>query len=191
MNSSGQLHHSPPTQPPRKESNPCQIKSSMSPPEPARSIAAPATGSAFWPRARIRTEAVSSSRVWRHREEARHRTSITSKTKSFYLLAGNVTFWAGGQTIHAKPGDFIHIPRGTVHSLKNEWTVTGRVRVIISPARRAGGQQFFEESFILTTDRNATPPPPETAWSGFNRPDAARFRNGSNDPASEFLRNPL
>ena len=43
--------------------------------------------------------------------------------ESFYILEGNITFHAGGQTIHAKPGDFIHIPRGTVHSLKNEGTV--------------------------------------------------------------------
>ena len=40
--------------------------------------------------------------------------------ESFYILEGTATFQAGGQTIHAKPGDFIHIPRGTVHSLRND-----------------------------------------------------------------------
>src|SRR5262245_9091227 len=36
--------------------------------------------------------------------------------ESFHILEGSATFQAGGQTIHAKPGDFVHIPRGTVHS---------------------------------------------------------------------------
>ena len=78
--------------------------------------------------------------------------------ESFYLLEGTATFQAGGQTIHAKPGDFIHIPRGTVHSLKNEGTVPGRALVIMSPAGPTGLQKFFEESFYPTTDRSASPP---------------------------------
>ena len=32
--------------------------------------------------------------------------------ETFYVLEGNATFQAGGQTIYAKPGDCIHIPRG-------------------------------------------------------------------------------
>ena len=79
--------------------------------------------------------------------------------ESFYILEGSVTFQAGGQTIHAKPGDFIHVPRGTVHSFKNEGTVPARALVIISPAGPTGMQQFFEESFHPTTDRAASPPP--------------------------------
>lgn len=78
--------------------------------------------------------------------------------ESFYLLEGNATFWAGGQTIHAKPGDFIHIPRGTVHSIRNDSDKPARALVIISPAGPKGMQQFFEEAFTPTTDRDATPP---------------------------------
>jgi quercetin dioxygenase-like cupin family protein len=96
--------------------------------------------------------------------------------ESFYLLEGNVTFWAGGQTIHAKPGEFIHIPRGTVHSLKNEGTVPGRALIIISPAVPTGVQQFFEESFTPTTDPNAAPPPINEEI--MNRMMAAAARNG-------------
>jgi quercetin dioxygenase-like cupin family protein len=79
--------------------------------------------------------------------------------ESFYILEGKITFHAGGQTIHGKSGDFICIPRGTVHSLKNEGTVPGRALVIMSPAGPTGLQQFFEESFYPTTDPNAAPPP--------------------------------
>jgi quercetin dioxygenase-like cupin family protein len=107
-----------------------------------------------------------------------------SEDESFYMLEGSATFQAGGQTIHAKPGDFIHVPRGMVHSIKNEDTVPAKALIIISPAGPKGMQQFFEESFTPTTDRNATPPPiteelvnrmmaraRETAWSGSTLPD--------------------
>ena len=78
--------------------------------------------------------------------------------ETFYMLEGTVTFQAAGQTIHAKPGDCIHIPRGTVHSLKNEGTTPGRALVVISPAGPTGMQQFFEESFTPTSDPSASPP---------------------------------
>jgi quercetin dioxygenase-like cupin family protein len=78
--------------------------------------------------------------------------------ESFYVLEGTVTFQAGDQTIRAKPGDFIHIPRGTVHSVKSDSDQPVRALVIISPAGPMGMQQFFEESFTPTTDPSATPP---------------------------------
>ena len=96
--------------------------------------------------------------------------------ESFYVLEGSATFQAGGQTIHAKPGDFIHIPRGTIHSLTNEGTVPGRVLVTMSPAGPTGLQQFFEESFTPTTDRTA-PLPPITEEL-MKRMMAAAARNG-------------
>jgi quercetin dioxygenase-like cupin family protein len=81
------------------------------------------------------------------------------EAESFYMLEGAATFQAGGKTIHAKPGDFIHVPRGVVHSIKNEGEVPARALVIVSPAGPTGMQQFFEESFTPATDRAATPPP--------------------------------
>lgn len=81
------------------------------------------------------------------------------EAESFYILEGAATFTAGGKTICAKPGDFIHIPRHVVHSIKNEGTVPARAVVIISPAGPTGMQKFFEESFTPTPDGNATPPP--------------------------------
>jgi quercetin dioxygenase-like cupin family protein len=99
-----------------------------------------------------------------------------SEDESFYLLEGSATFQAGGQTIHARPGDFIHIPRGVVHSIKNEGTVPARAVVIISPAGPTGMQQFFEESFTPATDRSASPPPVTEAI--VKRMIAAAARNG-------------
>ena len=96
--------------------------------------------------------------------------------ESFYILEGTATFRAGGQTIHAKPGDFIHIPRGTVHSLRNDGDVPARALIVISPAGPTGMQQFFEEAFYPTTDRSASPPP--ITKELVRRMMAAAARNG-------------
>jgi quercetin dioxygenase-like cupin family protein len=96
--------------------------------------------------------------------------------ESFYILEGTATFQAGGQTIHAKPGDFIHIPRGTVHSLRNDGDVPARALIIISPARPTGMQQFFEEAFYPTKDRAAALPP--ITEELVKRMIAAAARNG-------------
>src|SRR5262249_19296484 len=78
--------------------------------------------------------------------------------ESFYMLEGTVTFQADGRTFQAFPGDFVHIPRGTVHSFRNDGKVDGKALVVISPAGPAGLQRFFEESFYPATDRSTTPP---------------------------------
>ena len=96
--------------------------------------------------------------------------------ESFYVLEGTATFQAGGQTIHAKQGDFIHIPRGTVHSLRNDGKVPARALIVISPAGPAGMQRFFEESFYPATDRSAAPPP--VTEELVRRMTAAAARNG-------------
>jgi len=96
--------------------------------------------------------------------------------ESFYMLEGTATFQAAGQTIHAKPGDFIHISCGTVHSFRNDGDVPAKALIIISPAGPTGMQQFFEESFTPTTDRSASPPP--ISEELMKRMMAAAARNG-------------
>ncbi len=43
--------------------------------------------------------------------------------ESFHLLRGTLTIQAGGKTLNASPGDFVHIPRGMVHSFQNTGNV--------------------------------------------------------------------
>ena len=99
-----------------------------------------------------------------------------NEDECFYVLEGTATFQAEGQTIHAKQGDFIHIPRGTVHSLKNEGKVPTRFLIVTSPAGPTGMQQFVEESFYPTTNQSASPPP--ITEELVNRMLAAAARNG-------------
>ena len=102
--------------------------------------------------------------IHRHQEE------------SFYILEGTITIQAGGQTFQASPGDFIHIPRGTVHSFRNDGKVDAKALVIVSPAGPAGLEKFFEESFYPATDRSA--PPPLITEELMGRMMASAARNG-------------
>jgi quercetin dioxygenase-like cupin family protein len=77
--------------------------------------------------------------------------------ESFYLLQGTLTIHAAGRTYEASPGDFVHVPRGTVHSFKNNGTVDAKLLTTVSPAGSAGLEQFFAESFYPATERSASP----------------------------------
>ena len=39
--------------------------------------------------------------------------------ESFYVREGTLAIRMGDRTVNAAPGDFVHIPRGTVHCFKN------------------------------------------------------------------------
>ena len=77
--------------------------------------------------------------------------------EAFFLLQGSVALVVGEQIIHAGPGDFVHIPRQTVHTFQNNGTETVRMLAIFSPA---GMEGWFAEAYGPALDRTATPPPP-------------------------------
>ncbi|MDB5270794.1 MAG: hypothetical protein JWP58_3834 [Hymenobacter sp.] len=66
--------------------------------------------------------------------------------ESFYVLDGQITYRAGGETLVATTGSFVWIPRGTVHSFKvdsptatllNSYTPAGFEQVIIHGGKAA------------------------------------------------------
>jgi quercetin dioxygenase-like cupin family protein len=63
--------------------------------------------------------------------------------ETFYLLEGRVDFRLGDETITAGPGDFVNVPRGTVHCFHNSGTETARMVLTFTPA---GIEGFFEEA---------------------------------------------
>lgn len=79
--------------------------------------------------------------------------------ESFYLLEGTLTIQVAGRAYQASPGDFVHIPRGTVHSFRNNGLVDAKLLTTVSPAGPAGLDRFFAEAFYPATDRSAAPPP--------------------------------
>jgi hypothetical protein len=63
----------------------------------------------------------------------------TREKETFYVLEGNVEFLLGEQTVVAGPGDFVNVPRGTVHRFQNTGTATARIILIFT---RALGDQI-------------------------------------------------
>ncbi len=75
--------------------------------------------------------------------------------EQFYVVERELTYWVGDQTFQLSAGDFVHIPRKTVHSFKNGPT-PAKLVATFSPA---GIEKFFQEIGEPVKDRSASPPP--------------------------------
>lgn len=75
--------------------------------------------------------------------------------EQFYVMDGEFTFWVGDQTIHATAGDFICVPRQTVHSFRNERDTSGNLFITFSPA----GIEALFMTLGIPVDDPAGPPP--------------------------------
>ena len=62
--------------------------------------------------------------------------------ESFYLLDGTLNVTLGEKKVKATTGDFVQIPRGTVHTFRNTGSTTARMLLLFSPA---GMEKYFEE----------------------------------------------
>ncbi len=62
----------------------------------------------------------------------------------------------GDALVMAKSGDFVNIPRGTMHRFKNVGADTARMIATFVPA---GMERYFEEVFPAAEDRTAAAPP--------------------------------
>ncbi len=76
--------------------------------------------------------------------------------ETFYLAEGNLEMLLGDKTVAAQAGDFVNIPKGTVHRFKNVGSGTAKMIVTFVPA---GMEKYFAEVFPKAKDRTATPPP--------------------------------
>ena len=66
----------------------------------------------------------------------------TREEEGFYVLEGELVFWASGERVLAGPGTFINIPKGVVHHFKNESDRTARLVFFFVPA---GLEKMFEK----------------------------------------------
>lgn len=80
--------------------------------------------------------------------------------EAFYMLAGTVTLTIGDRTIVAGPGDFVHIPRQTVHAFTNNGQETVKMLAVFSPA---GMEGWFAAAYEPAPDRVSAPPPASAA----------------------------
>jgi quercetin dioxygenase-like cupin family protein len=75
--------------------------------------------------------------------------------ETFYILEGECRLLLDDEWITAGVGDFIHVPRGTVHRFHNQDTETMRMIVTFTPA---GIENFFHETLEPTLDPTADIP---------------------------------
>ncbi len=71
----------------------------------------------------------------------------------FVVLVGEVDFEVGGRTFSAKPGDFVHVPRRTIH----RFTVTSSTATMIATFSPAGEEQAFIDASVPITAEHQAP----------------------------------
>jgi quercetin dioxygenase-like cupin family protein len=99
----------------------------------------------------------------------------TREDETFYVLKGNVEFLLGEQRVVAGPGDFVNVPRGTVHRFQNTGTETARIILTFTPA---GIEHWFEETLERAPNEARPEDVPDNIEEVAARYDAAAPRYG-------------
>jgi quercetin dioxygenase-like cupin family protein len=89
--------------------------------------------------------------------------------ETFYLVEGQIEFQLGDETVTAGPGDFVNVPRGTVHCFRNAGGETARMVLTFTPA---GMERFFEET-LETAPNDAVDAPDNIAEVAVRYEEAA------------------
>ena len=76
--------------------------------------------------------------------------------EAFYVLEGQLTFEVDSRQIRASAGDWITLPRNSLHCFKNIGPAPAKVLILVNPS---GLEKFFAEVGQPVTDRSAPPPP--------------------------------
>jgi mannose-6-phosphate isomerase-like protein (cupin superfamily) len=74
----------------------------------------------------------------------------------FYVATGAITLVVEGREIESGVGSFALVPRGTVHTFRNDGAEAARLVIMIRPA---GLDRFFQEVGVPIRDPAADPPP--------------------------------
>jgi quercetin dioxygenase-like cupin family protein len=74
--------------------------------------------------------------------------------ESFFLQQGTLMIQVGDKTLSASPGDFVHLPRGIVHSFRNTAQEPAKMLVTCTPA---GLENFFAEVFYPAVEGHEAP----------------------------------
>lgn len=69
--------------------------------------------------------------------------------ESFYLQQGTLAVQVGDKALKVSAGDFVHMPRGVMHSFKNVGEDTAKLLMVAAPA---GLENYFAEIFFPAAD---------------------------------------
>ena len=77
-----------------------------------------------------------------------------NESESYYVEEGDIEFLLGEKIVSAKAGDFIHIPKGTVHTFTNKGKTNAGMLTAFAPS---GMEGWFEEVLVQVKDKNEKP----------------------------------
>lgn len=80
------------------------------------------------------------------------------EVECFYIVDGEFEVLRGEQTIRARPGDFVHLPRNVPHAFRNTSAATGSFLCWVIPGNLAGFFDAFKRPWPADSDQ----PPPVT-----------------------------
>jgi len=108
----------------------------------------------------------------------------TREDEAFYLLDGVLEVTADGEEMLARAGDFVYLPRGTVHFFRNPSAAATRALIVASPG---GLDRFFAEAGVPARPGEQAPPadPQE-----FGRLAALSAKYGMQIQAPDLVRSP-
>jgi quercetin dioxygenase-like cupin family protein len=76
-----------------------------------------------------------------------------NEDETFYVIEGEIEFLLGDEVVTGGVGDFVNVPRDTVHRFHNAGTTPARMILTFSPA---GIERFFEETLARALDPGQT-----------------------------------
>ena len=91
--------------------------------------------------------------------------SHADEEEQFYVIDGELIYDIDGTRIEAASGDFVHIPRGILHSFKNG---SRQAKLLATFGPGTGIEQIFIDTGVLMTPQQAygsgdVQPPPNSA----------------------------
>ena len=78
-----------------------------------------------------------------------------NEDETFYIVEGECDFSLGDDVVTAGAGDFVSVPRGTIHNFHNAGTAPVRMILTFTPA---GIERFFEETLERVLDPDQPTP---------------------------------
>lgn len=80
--------------------------------------------------------------------------------EGFYVVSGEGVVYADGQEIVAKPGAFVHMPKGAKHWFRNQSDTNAKMLVLVAPG---GMEELFTSTGRPVVDADAPIPPLDEA----------------------------
>ena len=96
----------------------------------------------------------------------------TNEDETFYVVEGRCSIRLGDDWVTARTGDFVNVPRGTVHCFHNDGAAPMRMILTFTPA---GIEHFFEETLQRALDPTQSPPEPPEAVAARYAAAAPRY----------------